>query len=137
MPYFETAAVVITLVALGRWLESQARGRTSEAIRRLVRLAPRTARVVRDGRDVLVGPTAHIRNAVLGDHDVAQMPRDGDVAVRSTDIRASYTSIVARASYQQDGAAVLERLRHGHEVVLAADAAEDTAVLQGIGIHGA
>src|SRR5262249_58956479 len=51
MPYYETAAVVITLVVLGRWLEARARGRTSDAIRRLVALAPRTARVVRDGGD--------------------------------------------------------------------------------------
>ena len=50
MTYYETAAVVITLVVLGRWLEARARGRTSEAIRRLVSLAPRTARVLRDGR---------------------------------------------------------------------------------------
>jgi Cu+-exporting ATPase len=54
MTYYETSAVVITLVVLGRWLEARARGRTSEAIRRLVQLAPRTARVVRDGGDVEV-----------------------------------------------------------------------------------
>jgi P-type Cu+ transporter len=60
MTYYETAAVVITLVALGRWLEARARGRTSEAIRRLVSLAPRTARVLRDGADVDV-PTADVR----------------------------------------------------------------------------
>jgi P-type Cu+ transporter len=59
MSYFETAAVVITLVALGRWLEARARGRTSEAIRRLVSLAPRTARVLRDGAEVDV-PTADV-----------------------------------------------------------------------------
>ena len=52
MPYYETSAVVITLVVLGRWLEARARGRTSEAIRRLVSLAPRTARVLRDGAEV-------------------------------------------------------------------------------------
>ena len=52
MTYFETAAVVITLVVLGRWLEARARGRTSDAIRRLVSLAPRTARVLREGRDL-------------------------------------------------------------------------------------
>jgi P-type Cu+ transporter len=63
MTYYETAAVVITLVVLGRWLEARARGRTSEAIRRLVALAPRTARIVRDGRDVDV-PTAEV---VVGD----------------------------------------------------------------------
>jgi Cu+-exporting ATPase len=60
MTYYETAAVVITLVALGRWLEARARGRTSEAIRRLVTLAPRTARVRRDGVEVDV-PTAEVQ----------------------------------------------------------------------------
>jgi Cu+-exporting ATPase len=52
MTYYETAAVVITLVVLGRWLEARARGRTSDAIRRLVSLTPRTARVVREGCDL-------------------------------------------------------------------------------------
>src|SRR5438128_859789 len=47
MTYYDVSAVVITLVVLGRWLEARARGRTSEAIRRLVSLAPRTARAVR------------------------------------------------------------------------------------------
>ena len=68
MPYYETAAVVITLVMLGRWLEARARGRTSDAIRRLVSLAPRTARVLRDGietdvptDEVLIGDLVRIR----------------------------------------------------------------------------
>jgi len=79
MPYFETAAVVITLVALGRWLEARARGRTSEAIRRLVALAPRTARVRRGGVDVDV-PTSDV---VVGDlvriRPGERIPVDGDV----------------------------------------------------------
>jgi P-type Cu+ transporter len=58
--YYDVSAVVITLVVLGRWLEARARGRTSEAIRRLVSLAPRTARVVRAGAEVDV-PTAEVR----------------------------------------------------------------------------
>src|SRR4029450_7704554 len=60
MTYYDVSAVVITLVVLGRWLEARARGRTSEAIRRLVSLAPRTARVGRDGLDVDV-PTAEVQ----------------------------------------------------------------------------
>jgi len=48
--YFESAAVIVTLILLGRWLEARARGRTGEAIRRLVGLQPRTARLRRDGR---------------------------------------------------------------------------------------
>jgi Cu+-exporting ATPase len=47
--YFEVAAVIITLVLLGRFLEARARGRTSEAIRKLVGLQPRTATVLRAG----------------------------------------------------------------------------------------
>jgi Cu+-exporting ATPase len=49
--YFEAAAVIITLILLGRLLESRARGRTSDAIRRLRELQPRTARVERDGSE--------------------------------------------------------------------------------------
>ncbi|HUQ19821.1 MAG TPA: cation transporter, partial [Gemmatimonadaceae bacterium] len=47
--YFEAASVIITLVLLGRMLEARAKGRTSEAIQRLVKLQAKTARVVRDG----------------------------------------------------------------------------------------
>ena len=59
--YFEVAASIVTLVLLGRLLESRAKSRTSSAIRRLVGLQPRTARVVRDQveQDVPVEQVAH------------------------------------------------------------------------------
>ena len=47
--YYEAAAVIVTLILLGRYLEARAKGRTSQAIKRLVGLQPKTARVVRDG----------------------------------------------------------------------------------------
>jgi Cu+-exporting ATPase len=47
--YFEAAAVVTTLILLGRWLEARARGRAGSAIRQLLNLQPRTAWVLRDG----------------------------------------------------------------------------------------
>ena len=47
--YFDTSAAIITLILLGRFLEARARSHTSDAIRRLISLAPRTARVLRDG----------------------------------------------------------------------------------------
>ncbi len=50
--YFETSAVIITLIRLGKFLEARARGRTSEAIRKLMGLQAKTAHVVRDGREV-------------------------------------------------------------------------------------
>ena len=49
--YFEAASAIITLVLMGRLLESRARDRAGEAIRRLLRLQPKIARVVRDGRE--------------------------------------------------------------------------------------
>jgi Cu+-exporting ATPase len=50
--YYESAAVIITLILLGQLLEHQARGKTSEAIRKLMGLQAKTARVVRDGKEV-------------------------------------------------------------------------------------
>src|SRR5690606_41501695 len=52
--YYEAAAVIVVLVLLGRWLEARAKGRTSDAIKRLVGLQPAVAQVVRDGRSVEV-----------------------------------------------------------------------------------
>ncbi|HDQ44776.1 MAG TPA: copper-translocating P-type ATPase [bacterium] len=58
--YFDTAAMIITLVLLGRFLEARAKTRTSAAIRRLMDLRPRTARVLRGNREVEI-PFAEIR----------------------------------------------------------------------------
>jgi len=66
--YFETAAVIITLIKLGKYLEARAKGRTSEAIKKLMGLRAKTARVQRDGvdmdvpvDDVLVGDVVIVR----------------------------------------------------------------------------
>jgi Cu+-exporting ATPase len=50
--YFETAAMIVTLIVLGKFLEARAKGRTSEAIRRLMSLGAKRARVVRQGHEV-------------------------------------------------------------------------------------
>ena len=52
--YYETAAVIITLIKLGKFLEARAKGRTSEAIKKLMGLRAKTARVVRDGLELEV-----------------------------------------------------------------------------------
>lgn len=58
--YFETAAVIITLIRLGKFLEARAKGRTSEAIKKLMSLRAKTAHVVREGRDLEV-PVDEVR----------------------------------------------------------------------------
>ena len=55
--YYETAAVIITLIKLGKFLEARAKGRTSEAIKKLMGLRAKTARVVRDGVQAEVSTT--------------------------------------------------------------------------------
>jgi P-type Cu+ transporter len=62
--YFEAAAVIIALILLGRLLESRAKARTGDAIRRLIGLQPRTARVIRDGEELDV-PLAEVATGDL------------------------------------------------------------------------
>jgi len=75
--YFETSAVIITLIVLGKLLEARAKGRTSEAIKKLIGLQAKTARVVRDGREMDIP----IQEVVTGDVVVVRpgekIPVDG------------------------------------------------------------
>ena len=77
--YFETSALIITLIKLGKLLEARAKGQTGEAIRRLIGLRPKTARVLRDGAEVDV-PIAQVQ---VGDAIVVRpgerVPTDGVV----------------------------------------------------------
>ena len=50
--YFDTSAVIIVLILLGRYLESRAKGRASDAIKKLISLRPKTARIIRDGNEI-------------------------------------------------------------------------------------
>jgi Cu+-exporting ATPase len=77
--YFEASAVIITLILVGRWLESIARGRTSSAIRELMQLAPDTARVERNG-DFVEIPVSEIGvGDLLEVRPGARVPVDGTV----------------------------------------------------------
>jgi Cu+-exporting ATPase len=75
--YFETSAMIITLIKLGKVLEARAKGRTSEAIKKLMGLRPKTARIVRDG----VETDIPVEAVVLGDRVLVRpgerLPVDG------------------------------------------------------------
>ncbi|PEI47947.1 heavy metal translocating P-type ATPase [Bacillus pseudomycoides] len=77
--YFETSAVLITLILVGKYFESVAKGRTTEAISKLVSLQAKEALVIRDGRDMLIP----IESVVIGDTIVVKpggkIPVDGIV----------------------------------------------------------
>ncbi|MFM8320668.1 MAG: heavy metal translocating P-type ATPase [Chloroflexota bacterium] len=77
--YFETAAVIITLIKLGKFLEASAKGRTSEAIKKLMGLQPPTARVVRDGRELDLPVEQVLTGDVLIVRPGEKIPVDGVV----------------------------------------------------------
>lgn len=63
MLYFESVAVILTLITLGKYFETLSKGRTSDAIQKLVKLSAKTATVIRDG----VEESVPIENVVIGD----------------------------------------------------------------------
>ncbi|MFQ1701702.1 heavy metal translocating P-type ATPase [Loktanella agnita] len=77
--YFEAAAVIVTLILLGRWLEARAKGQTGAAIKRLVGLRPKTARVLRDGAAVDLPIAEVTRGDILIIHPGERIATDGVV----------------------------------------------------------
>ena len=77
--YFESAAMIVTLITVGKMLEARSKGRTTDALKSLMKLAPKTATVVRDGKESTVG----IEQVKTGDTFVVRpgehIPVDGTV----------------------------------------------------------
>ncbi|MDO8647101.1 MAG: heavy metal translocating P-type ATPase [Candidatus Diapherotrites archaeon] len=87
--YFEVSAILITLVILGKWLEAIAKGKTSEAIKKLMNLAPKTATVIRNKKELVVP----VDSIVLGDLIIVKpgerIPVDGKVVEGNSSIDES------------------------------------------------
>ncbi|HAN22431.1 TPA: cadmium-translocating P-type ATPase [Candidatus Collierbacteria bacterium] len=87
--YYEVASLLITFVALGKWLEAKAKGKTSQAIEKLVGLAPKTARVMRDGSPV----DLPVGEVIVGDIVVVRpgerIPVDGVIVSGSSSVDES------------------------------------------------
>ncbi len=77
--YFDTSAAIITLILLGRFLEARARSHTSDAIKKLIGLQPRTARVVRDGAELDIPIKEVVRGDVVLVRPGEKIPVDGIV----------------------------------------------------------
>lgn len=87
--YFESAGVIITLITLGKYLESVTKGKTSEAIIKLMGLAPKTATIIRDEKEVEIS----IDEVEVGDIIIVKpgekMPVDGEVTYGMTSVDES------------------------------------------------
>lgn len=87
--YFETSAILITLILFGKYLEANAKGRTKQAISRLLKLQAKEARVIRDGKEVMIPVEA----VVVGDRLIIKpgekIPVDGTIVKGNTSIDES------------------------------------------------
>jgi Cu+-exporting ATPase len=148
--YFEAAAAITALVLLGQVLELRARSRTGAAIRALLDLAPRTARVARDGKEIDVPLDEVKRGDQLRVRPGEKIPVDGKVIDGRTSIDESMITgepmpvekttgdRVIGATVNQAGSVLMEAERVGSETVLAqivemvAQAQRSRAPIQGL-----
>jgi len=87
--YFEASAIIITLVLLGRYLEMKAKGKTAEAIKKLMGLQPKTASVERDGEVIVVTVSDVIPGDIVHVKPGESVPVDGKVISGNTSIDES------------------------------------------------
>lgn len=84
--YFESSGMIVTLITFGKWLEARSKGRTSAAIEKLMDLAPKQARVIREGEEILLASA----DLMPGDEVVVRpgesIPADGIITKGNTSI---------------------------------------------------
>ena len=128
--YFESAAMILTLITVGKMLESISKGKTTDALKSLMKLAPKTAVLLRDGKEVEVG----IDQVKKGDHFIVRpgenIPVDGVVlegtsAVNESALTGESIPVdkeagdrVSAATLNQSGFLTCEATRVGEDTTL-------------------
>lgn len=129
--YFETAAYLITFVLLGKWLEVRTKGKTSDAIRKLMGLQAKTARVIRDGKieDVAIDTVVHGDRVIVRPGE--KIPVDGKVLKGASSVDESMITgesiptekgigdMVIGGTVNKTGSFEFEATRVGSETALA------------------
>ena len=129
--YFDTSAIIITLILLGRYLEVLAKGRASEAIKKLMKLSAKTARIIRDGKET----EAPIEEVKVGDIIIVRpgekIPVDGEIVEGRSQIDESMVTgesmpvskeagdKVIGATINQSGSFNFRAVKVGKETLLA------------------
>jgi Cu+-exporting ATPase len=101
--YFEAAGVIIALILLGRMLESRAKGRTSEAIQRLIKLQAKTARVIRDGKEIEIEVEQVVPGDIVQVRPGEKIPVDGVVKEGSSAVDESMLTGESMPSEKEPG----------------------------------
>lgn len=129
--YFETAAVIITLIRVGKFLEARAKGRTSEAIKKLMGLGAKTARVVRENKEMDIPVDEVNRGDIVIVRAGEKIPVDGVIIEGQTSVDESMLTgesmpvdkhtgdSVIGATLNRNGLIRFEATRVGRETTLA------------------
>ncbi len=130
-PYFESAAMIITLIGLGKWLEARAKGRAGEAIEALLNLAAETAEIRRDGQWVQIPAAELVKGDEIRVGPGKKIPTDGKVIDGRADVDESMLTgesvpvtrgvgdEVIGGTINTDGVLILQATRVGSETALA------------------
>ena len=128
--YFESAAMILALITVGKMLESRSKGKTTNALRELMRLAPKTATVVRDGREITVpveqvcrgdvflvrpGETVPVDGCVLDGHSAVN---EAALTGESMPVDKTAGDTVSAATLNQSGFLRCEATRVGEDTTL-------------------
>ena len=105
--YFEAAAVVVTLILVGKWLEARAKRATTSAIRALMALRPENARVIRDGVEIEVPVVAVSPGDIVVVRPGEKLPVDGVVLEGRSDVDESLLTGESQPLSKQAGDAVV------------------------------
>ena len=128
--YFESAAMILTLITVGKMLEARSKGKTTDALKSLMKLAPKTAVVVRDGEEVTVGIEQVQKGDVFVVRPGENIPVDGivlegnsavnEAALTGESIPVDKTvgDIVSAATVNQSGFIRCEATRVGEDTTL-------------------
>jgi P-type Cu+ transporter len=87
--YFESAATILTLITLGKYLETRSKGKTSEAIAKLMDLAPKTASVIRDGQELEIPIEDVVVDDIIAVRPGQSIPVDGIIIEGSSAVDQS------------------------------------------------
>jgi cation-transporting ATPase V/Cu+-exporting ATPase len=129
--YFDSSAVIVAFLLLGRWLEARAKGSAGQAIKRLLELGAREARVIRGDKELRVPVDAVQRGWILKVLPGEKIPTDGRIIEGASAVDESMLTgesvpvekapgdQVAGATVNQDGMLVLEATRVGEDTALA------------------
>lgn len=130
--YLEGAAMIVTLVAVGKYLEARAKGKTSEAVAALLKLAPPTAVVLKDGKETLVNRDDVVAGDVLVLRTGTTVPVDGVILTGTGTFDESAMTGESRPQEKAEGNTVLGAtlVTSGHMTARATRVGNETVLAQ-------